>query len=236
MDERTGLRYVTDLAPASWIRTRLHPFAQDVGSLVPEGFADYARVFHPASRGNRPVPWRAIAEADGRTVHAQMQFGNIAGAWRESPRPDLWTNPPRTGSLPPELARELVEVLRDWTTTPQRCWFAVWEGWGGLEPGTSRIDHPNRRYYLAQGRLEDAASTVYPEDWAHQSASMWWPDDRAWFVATEVDLDSTYLGGAKTCVEAVLAHPEIEALRSRLSDRITIASDELNPAPIPVKP
>lgn len=227
-----ALRYVIELTPALWIRDRLHPFAQDVGSLVPRMFEDCARVFHPATGpDNRPVSWRAIAEANGRTVHRQMQFGNIAGAWRESPRPDLWTSPPRSGTLSRELGRALASVLRTYTATPDRCWFGVWEGWGGLESGTPRFEHPNRCYHLAEGAIDAAASTVYDDEWGvHQSPSMWWPDDRAWFVATEIDLDSTYVAGTRASIEALLAHPEIEALRARFDDDITIAADELNPA------
>lgn len=227
--------YVRDLAPAAWIRERLHPFAQDVGSVIPPGFDDYARVFHPAHRGgsDRPVTWHAIAEANGRTVHSEMQFGNIAGAWRHSPRPDLWTAEPRTGTLPLELARALVSVLHARTTTPDRCWFAVWEGWGGLMPGTPRFEHPHRRYHLAEGAVDDAALTVYGPEWAYQSASMWWPEDRAWFVSTEVDFPYSYVGGTQECIDAVLADPGIEALRARLSDRITWDSDRINPSPGP---
>lgn len=60
---------------------------------------------------------------------------------------------------------------------------------------------------------------------------MWWPDDRSWFVSTEVDFSWTYVGGTKACIDAVLAHPEVEALRARLSDRITIDGDMLNLPP-----
>ena len=231
MDDRR-LRYVTELVRTTWIRERLHPFAQDVGSLVPEGFADYARIFHPAHRGDEPVTWRAIAETNGRTVHREMQFGNIAGSWRESPRPDLWTSAPPSGTLPPELARVLAAVLRAHTATPERIWFAAWEGWGGFDPATPRFEHPNRRYYLAAGTIDDAAATVYPDAWAAQSASMWWPDDCAWFVATEVDLDSTYLGASRACIDALLARRQIEAVRAELSDSITIAADTVNPSPL----
>lgn len=228
--DRRTIRYVTDLAPVAWIRDRLHPFAQDVGSVVPEGFADYARVFHPAHRDGALVTWRAIAEANGRKAHAEMQFGNIAGAWRQSPRPDLWTSPPATGSL--ELASALVEVLRAHTTTPERCWFAVWEGWGGFDPGTPRFVHPQRRYFLARGAIEAAESSVL-EDWVRQSPSMWWPDDRAWFVSTEIDFTYSYVGGTRECIDAILAHPQIEALRARISDRITWDGDRINPSPGP---
>ena len=230
------VRYTSDVSPGRWIKDRLHPFAaHDAGSVIPEGFEAYARVFHPALNDDNPVTWHEIAEANGRTVHPEMQFGNIAGTWsRRSPRPDLWTSAPREGTLTLGLARALIAVLRSHTTTPDRCWFAVWEGWGGLAPGTSRFEHPNRRYFLAEGAVEDAASSVF-EPGPFQSASMWWPDDRAWFVSTEVDLAYTYMAGRRACIGEVLAHPGIEALRARPTDGITYASDALNP-PVPLTP
>lgn len=229
-------RYVRDLEPASWIGKRLHPFGQDVGAVVPSGFEGYARVFHPAHRDrpDRPVPWRAIAEANSRAVHAEMQFGSIAGTWdRRSPRRDLWTMPPREGTLPRELARALVSVLRLHTAVPEQCWFAVWEGWGSLvvPRDLPKLELPHRRYYFAKGTVEDALSTVNGPEWAYQSASIWWPEDHAWCVSTEVDFPYTYVGGTEQCIDAVLAHPEIEALRARLSDGITYDSDTLNPLP-----
>lgn len=231
MTAAKGLRYVTDLTPAAWIRAGLHPFAQDAGAVIPEGFEDYARVFHPARRGEATaVTWREIAARNGRRVHREMQFGNVAGSWSASPQPELWTSPPHAGTLAPELARALASVLRRHTATPEVCWFAVWEGWGGFDAGTPRLELPGRRYFLATGTIDDAAASVIQE-WGQQSASLWWPDDHAWCVATEIDLDSTYIGGTSECIDALLAHPQIEALRAELGDDITIASDDLNPAP-----
>ena len=230
--EDRAIRYVTDLGAASWIRGHLHPFAQDAGSVMPAVYDDYARLFHPAGRDDAPVSWRAIAEANGRTVHPEMQFGSIAGAWRQSPRPDVWSTPPQTGSLPPEIRSALTDVLRAHTTTPERCWFAVWEGWGGFDPGTSRFDLPGRRYFLATGAIDAAASSVL-EGWAEQSPSMWWPDDRSWFVSTEIDFTYTYVGGTRECIDAILAHPDIEALRAKIADRITWDGDRINASPGP---
>ncbi|HEU5287186.1 MAG TPA: hypothetical protein VFV20_02190 [Candidatus Limnocylindria bacterium] len=230
--DRRAIRYVTDLGPAAWIRGHLHPFAQDAGSVVPAIYDDYARVFHPAARDDDPVTWRAIAEANGRTVHPEMQFGNIAGAWRDSPRPDVWTRPPTTGTLSAEIASALADVLRAHTTTPERCWFAVWEGWGGFDPGTPRFDLPGRRYFLATGPIDAAASSVLG-DWTGQSPSMWWPDDRTWFVSTEIDFTYTYVGGTRQCIDAILDDPRIEALRARSGDRITWDGDRLNASPGP---
>jgi hypothetical protein len=41
---------------------------------------------------------------------------------------------------------------------------------------------------------------------------MWWPADRAWFVATEVDGFSSYVGGTQGAIDSVLASPELEAI------------------------
>lgn len=39
-----------DLSPADWIIDRIHDFGVNVGSVIPEGFDAYARIFHPAIR------------------------------------------------------------------------------------------------------------------------------------------------------------------------------------------
>ena len=91
---------------------------------------------------------------------------------------------------------------------------------------------PNRGYYLATGPLEAALDTVYGVRWDYQSASIWWPDDRAWCVATEIDLDWTYVGGSKECVAAVLSSAALEALPAQLSDGVAYDSDPINPRPL----
>ena len=259
-----ALEYVDDLTPARWIAERLHPFAQDAGAIVPPGFKAYARIFHPAIRHvgdvGLPVTWRDIAAANLRAYHPEMQFGALVAlvGTPTAPRaqPGLFDDWPRTGTLRLEDARALVDVLARHTTTPERCWFAAWEGFGSLEDGSmvmltidgGRPVHPppelyrerpkqptfqlpGRGYYLAKGPVTAALETVYGMKLSYQSASLWWPHDRAWCVATEIDLDSTYVGGTKECIAAVLSSPDLEALPAQLSDGISYASDPINPRP-----
>jgi hypothetical protein len=63
------------------------------------------------------------------------------------------------------------------------------------------------------------------------SPSLIWPADRSWFVASEVDFDSTVLGGSRTLVEALLAAPGLEVLEVTPETKLTAFSDELNPVP-----
>ena len=257
------LEYVDDLTPAAWIAERLHPFGQDAGAIIPPGFDAYARIFHPATLRvgllERPVTWREIADANLRVYHPQMQFGALvtrvgttAGLFAREGQPGLFDGWPQIGSLPLDLARALVGVLRDHTTTPERCHFAAWEGWGDPvfasfhwskdspapplpalipRPKTPKFKAPGRGYYIARGPLTSALETVYGVVSHYQSASIWWPDDRAWCVATEVDFDWTYVGGSKACIAAILADHNLEALPARISDGVSYASDPINPTP-----
>jgi hypothetical protein len=57
------------------------------------------------------------------------------------------------------------------------------------------FDLPNRRYYLLGGPLDVAASIHEPRSRRRQAPDLWWPEDRQWFVATDTDLDWTYVAG-----------------------------------------
>ena len=62
--------------------------------------------------------------------------------------------------------------------------------------------------------------------------NIWWPEDRAWYVATDIDLYDTYVGGSEECIEAILSHLELEALPATLDARLGIGADIIN-APKP---
>lgn len=226
-----------------------HPAMRHVGeALLPVTWREIAdanlRVHHPEMQFGALV----------------TRVGTPGGLYDRDPQPGLFDGWPQTGSLPLDLARALVDVLGDHTTAGDRCWFAAWEGWGDLRdgsaalltiggspddaptilpPGTYRekpsdrptFKLPHRGYYLARGPLAAALETVYGVTWGYHSASIWWPEDHAWCVATEVDFDWTYVGGSRECIAAILSRPDLEALPARLSDGVTYDSDRLNPTP-----
>jgi hypothetical protein len=116
---------------------------------------------------------------------------------------------------------------------PDVCWFAVWEGFGFEELNRyyhafPRIQVPYRAYFLFQGSLETVMTFVWGGH-VWQSPNIWWPDDRAWCVATEIDLDSTYIGGSQACIDQIVADPEFEAFRTTIDARVDIGGDTMNP-------
>jgi hypothetical protein len=55
-----------------------------------------------------------------------------------------------------------------------------------------------------------------------------WPVDHAWFLATDIDFDSTLVGGSSALVEAILDSKELEALQVGPHDFLTSDADHIN--------
>jgi hypothetical protein len=85
-----------------------------------------------------------------------------------------------------------------------------------------------RHYLVFRGPLSGLPAWF---EWRSESPNYWYPDDRAWVVATEVDGFSSYVGGTRSCVEAVLASPLLEVLPCELSDRHDDWGDAINGDP-----
>jgi hypothetical protein len=245
-------------------------FALGVRSLIPDRFEAYGRILHPVDRivpqeeAVRPdfqmpealqLRWADIARQTGRQIHPRVQFDSLIGAPREAVR----SYEAEIGTLSPELYSPLCDLLEAHTSTPQRCWFCLWEGYGwiqggaavgriyiaGMEPAVAepeppvfepsimngpRVSIPGRDYILLEGDLR-SWKQVFDDGW--ESPNIYWPEDRAWCVATEIDLDSTYLGGSADLIEKLLADDRFEALAVSPDDPIQTTGDNVNPQVYP---
>jgi hypothetical protein len=206
-----GVELVSDPSAGKWLVERLRPSGEEdhlrVASFVPAGFESYVQVLHPA---------------------------------RQYAPPEAGEAPPEEGSLPSKELQVLAALLEPFTSAPDLCWFCIWEGFGFwwshghsriYLPGTDareiasdrrdderqdeilrgipRVEMENRAYFLFRGPLSKADSFNRFEPW-FQSPNLWWPNDRAWCVATEIDFSWTYVGASSGCVDRVLAAPELE--------------------------
>jgi hypothetical protein len=230
---------VDDVSSADWIVAGVRDFEHDVGSILPVGFDAYARVCHPALRrlvGDAwaEVSWAQVATANGRVAHASMEWIAITGEWRyldHDAQPGIWDRAPRIGSLPSRHARTLADVLRRFTEKPSECWFAVWDGSGA--PAYPRpvtpVPMPQRPMALFAGPLS-AVTTSFGRgsvDMAH----LWWPEDRSWCVATDIDLMSTYVAGSADCIARVLEDQQLESFAVTVDQSVMWDSDTVNPTP-----
>ncbi|MDP9239521.1 MAG: hypothetical protein M3O55_02630 [Actinomycetota bacterium] len=235
------LTLVRDTGPADWVVERVGDFENGVGSVVPEGFEAYARVFHPASRlvddHEESVTWRQIAEANGRKPHPGMEWTGITGSWKffhDESQPGLWDVEPHVGSPPVGQAARLASLLTPHTLTPDRCWFAVWEGYGALlvsrKARVPKVKLPHHDMFLLCGGLTAVTTSLEPSPLG-QLANLWWPEDRAWCVASEIDLMTTYVGGTAACITELLSDDLLEVMPVSIDQRVSWDSDDVNPPP-----
>lgn len=237
----SGIRLAESIESAEPLLRALYSVSSGiVESIVSPLFDSYARILHPAyadthERLRTPVRWATIAGATGRKIHPRVQFPNLVGIgdFENGPNePDVWDEAPEVGTLPIDIVRALLPVLRSRTATPQVCWYASWDGFSDSrvrDLTTSRVEIPGRSMVLLVGALDAADISFKHHD--YQSANLWWPADLAWCVCTDIDHVSTYVGGTRKCIDELLALPGLETLRAQRNDSFFYAGDTLNPAP-----
>lgn len=97
------------------------------------------------------------------------------------------------------------QITRDWSRPrPGRVVLSARKGDGPL-PERPRID----------SNMREAPHLI-------------WPADRAWFVVSEVDFDSTLVGGSTALVEAIVESPELEAWAVEPTTSLACDADKIN--------
>ncbi len=194
-----------------------------------------------------PLRWSEIADARGKTMHPEVALDALIdhrdteddNYWKAITIGDGTWMPAREGTLDATDAAALVSILRGATTTSDDAWFMLWNGYGDLGPWMNdlpvgvihRASEPPdvpaaleggiwafRHYIVLRGPL-DALPTWFGWLGEGHGPNYWWPEDRAWIVATEIDGYSTYVGGSRDRIEAIVESPLMEALPSDLSHR-----------------
>jgi hypothetical protein len=176
-------------------------------------------------------------------------------------RGSLWDggNPSR-GNLAYRALTVLCDRLAEDAGDEPDCYFCLWEGYDGLatygwlettlapysevnarnrhiftsdELSRPRVHLPGRDYVVLAGPLRNAlrigsfaADLFWP-----QSPNLFWPAERAWCVASEIDFDSTLVGGSLQLVDALLHTPELDAWPVTADDSLAYDADEINQVP-----
>ena len=89
----------------------------------------------------------------------------------------------------------------------------------------------HRLALCSNGSAAMFAAANLADEPAEQSANLWWPADRAWFVATDIDLMTTYVGGSAACIAAALAAEGLETAQVPSDQKVTWDADTINPLP-----
>jgi hypothetical protein len=98
-----------------------------------------------------------------------------------------------------------------------------------------RLEHIEQRAAIERrGEREELIGPRFPEgfalDWYWREApSIIWPADRSWFVTSEVDFDSTLVGGNRSLIDDLVAAPGLEVYEVDPDTSLAAFSDKLNP-------
>lgn len=204
---RRGLRPAADPTTADWWLGQLDDWGPEgipVGALVPSGFEAVAQVLHPWRGPAGTTRWREVR--DRLSPSGTARFDQTADGSSVA-----------VGELDMVTAETLIAVLFEATSTPHDVFVAVWEGWGDFTADrwrSIRIDTQHRGHLLWRGELE---SVLEPGIFQGEriAAGLWWPQDRAWFVATGIDLAWTFVAGSNELIDRLVADHRLEAIGTR---------------------
>jgi hypothetical protein len=98
------------------------------------------------------------------------------------------------------------QIVRDWGKQSGKAVFVFTDKEGEAPP--PKID-------AGQWREREAPNLI-------------WPDDQTWIVVSEVDFDSTLVGGSNELVEAIVGSPALEAWQVEPIDSLTADADQIN--------
>jgi hypothetical protein len=190
-----ALRPAAATAPANWIGPALRGSIGTVGALVPDSYSSILRIHAPP-----PIPgdwWSTYRELYERV--AEIGAGHtsrVDRAWYAvweghgfdtAATRVAWWNPASDDAE--GRAREAERArLRD---ADRRRNAAISAGLRQVP----RFDLPDRTYYLMEGPVGAVAGLRDPASGRWRNPDLFWPDDRRWFVATDVDFWSLYVGG-----------------------------------------
>ena len=187
------------------------------------------------------MKWAEIASERGRTAHPLMQWhqiralplmnDDVVNMFLEAGYTII--GEPDEGSLPTVVATALYDELLTFTENPETCWFGVWNGFNEkFKQGilsTNTIGNDYRQWHVFRGDLALMKCSLFESNIKHQSANLFWPSDRSWFVATDIDLDSTYIGGSYRLIERLKRNSLLETYLVYPEDDVSVNSDKINP-------
>ncbi len=93
-----------------------------------------------------------------------------------------------------------------------------------------RVSLPNRNYFLFDGPLDAATELGWTigDAFFPQSPNLFWPQDHAWCVASEIDLHCTLVAGSQLLAESLVTDSRLEAWRVDPEDSVAFDGDRIN--------
>lgn len=103
---------------------------------------------------------------------------------------------------------------------------------GEANPGPSRASFTFVAYINAEGPGTPEADPDSVElSRGRDAPNLIWPGDHSWLVASEVDFDSTLIGGSAELIQSIVDSPKLEAWHVEPTDSLAADADKINVVP-----
>lgn len=257
--DRTQFYSPSDSSEIDWIESELSSDFGTVGAVVPARYEAFIRIFHPAATADgAPAQWADVAKSLGRVMHPKVQWHALVGSSdAEGLSGSEWKGePPDRGGVPRHLLEPLIEIIGSMSRS-ELCYLGLWAGWTAVSTSmcaANRTDNnqrlsvrrgrdlpglhfelpraSGREFSLLRGPLAATSEVLHALDPSLDGGSLIhlaWPADRSWYLGSDIDWDSSVLGGSAELVHRVSCSNVVESLRIEPTDRLTADADEVNP-------
>ena len=212
-----------DVGAGAWLAAHLTSLGGRVRDVVPSAYQAHVLVTHVEDEDGGPpigcLDRRSLAAIRDvlatRTATPEVCWFAL---WEGHPGlPLVWATWPKL-HLPERdylLFRAAVDQVVDLAVETE------WLSYSGEVQGMSfvAVDEAGRRAPIDPGDLASYAEAGRAAGRV-RSPNLWWPDDRAWVVGTDIDGDDTLIAGSYGVIDAILAHPDLDARRVHADDQL----------------
>ncbi len=172
---------------------------------------------------HREMQWHAIlglADADELQSSRNLDRANWSGS------------DPSIGAMEIGTLDALCGILAAHTADPTYCFFGLctiqgWEDSFSADKLQPLLQLPAERDHIV---LAGPLSAVGQISYNWLAPNLIWPADHSWLVASEVDFDSTLVGGTTGLIEAIVESPDLEAWQVQPTDSLAADADRVNVA------
>lgn len=205
-----SLRHEPDVSKAAWFVARDGAWTQ-LCCLGPSGFERYARLFHS-------VPgWRDVSDPqdpsglESDVSDAQLQrLVSVLARHTSTPQDCLFGLWEGHGEIDGGRAVGVLALRPRWWRRRRHAAATVPPAFADEVLAAPRVSIPNRSYLLFAGPLAEAgqweaAELVPGTTRPISSPNLMWPADHAWFVASEIDVPWTGIGGTNALIDDLVS-------------------------------
>lgn len=173
-------------------------------------------------------------------MHPSVQWHRLTRSNDSSFYPEWHEYRPRLGQLDYQSFKSLIEIVSLFSSSTTNIILGYWKGYSDVRPGgisgftqqefwSGRTLLAGREFLLLESSLENLRDQLDNRTRSvGRIPGVMWPVDRSWYLHSEVDFDSTLVGGPRKFVDTIINDDVIEAVSASPEIDLSIWGDTIN--------